>query len=181
MTTPNEALKICRKCGESKPLSGFYLRASGRYHGACKDCFIKKQKSRRFDGNREAFLENERQWTKEYRAQLRDETFAAYGGYVCACCGETERSFLTIDHINNDGAKFRKNVLGNRGFAGYHTYRWLRANGYPQDGLQVLCMNCQQGKKLNGGICPHQRTCNDYPAREYGQAAGSAAPLLKAG
>jgi hypothetical protein len=43
--------------------------------------------------------------------------------------------------------------------------------------VQVLCMNRQHGKLMNNGICPHQGTCNDYPEREYSQAAGSAAPL----
>lgn len=177
MTIPSEVLRKCTKCGAEKPATDFYTRKSGRYHGACKSCFIGKQKARRFDGDRESFLKNEREWTKGYRAKLRDETFAAYGGYVCACCGETAPKFLTIDHINNDGAKFRRETLGNRWLGGYHTYRWLKANGFPQGDLQVLCMNCQQGKKLNGGVCPHQETCNDYPAREYGQAAGSATPL----
>jgi hypothetical protein len=31
----------------------------------------------------------------------------------------------------------------------------LRLKGYPQ-GYQVLCMNCQVGRRDNGGVCPHQ-------------------------
>lgn len=80
--------------------------------------------------------------------------------------------FLTLDHIDNDGGEFRKKELGRRTAAGIHTYRWLKRNGYP-DGIQVLCMNCQHGKRMNGGVCPHG-TCNDYPEREYAQAGGSA-------
>ncbi len=79
---------------------------------------------------------------------MRDEVFAAYGGSVCACCGETDIRFLTLDHINNDGGVQRK-VLGRS-----DTYRWAKENGFPS-GLQVLCYNCNMGKAKNGGVCPH--------------------------
>jgi len=35
-------------------------------------------------------------------------TFLAMYGNQCACCGETEKKFLTLDHINNDGTKSEK-------------------------------------------------------------------------
>lgn len=90
-----------------------------------------------------------------YYYRLQDQTIMAYGGYVCACCGETEPLFLTLDHINNDGGKFRKKY----GFKnhGPKFYKWLRDNGYPS-GYQVLCSNCNHGKHRNKGICPHQET-----------------------
>ena len=40
--------------------------------------------------------------------------------------------------------------------SGYMTYKWLRKNGFPP-GFQVLCMNCQHGKRMCRGICPHQQ------------------------
>lgn len=89
---------------------------------------------------------------KEYRERVKDAVFAAYGGYVCVCCGETEKRFLTIDHINNDGAKHRKEI-GFRGGIGIHL--WLCKNAFPE-GFQVLCFNCNHGKQLNGGTCPHK-------------------------
>jgi len=70
-------------------------------------------------------------------------------GRVCVCCGEAEESFLSIDHINNDGVDRRK-VHGN----GSNFYTWIIANQYPDD-LQILCMNCQWGKRTHGR-CPHQ-------------------------
>lgn len=110
----------------------------------------------------EAFRQAERDKSKRLSAELRREVFARYGGMVCACCGETEPKFLSIDHINNDGAEMRrKGVHGNGGVA---FYQWLRKSGFP-DGFQVLCMNCNVGKHRNGGVCPHQARCNDYPRR----------------
>lgn len=91
--------------------------------------------------------------TKRAQAICRDQVFAAYGGYKCACCGETEPMFLSIDHIDNNGAEERRSGLHSG--SGYSFYRWLRKTGFPS-GYQVLCMNCQVGKHKNGGVCPHQ-------------------------
>ena len=70
--------------------------------------------------------------------------------------------FLTLDHINNDGAEHRREIHGRQTAAGYQTYRWLMRNGFPP-GFQVLCANCNHGKRMNGGTCPHQVRSNDYP------------------
>ena len=84
------------------------------------------------------------------RKKTADRVFEGYGGYVCACCGETGRLFLSIDHVNNDGAQHRKTVGNSDQF-----YLWLLRNNFP-DGFQVLCMNCNWGKNRNGGVCPHR-------------------------
>jgi hypothetical protein len=89
---------------------------------------------------------------KEYRTRIKNAVYAAYGGYRCACCGETEPSFLAIDHVDNDGYAHRKKI-GFRG--GIGIYLWIVKNQFPP-GFQVLCYNCNQGKRINGGICPHQ-------------------------
>ena len=73
-------------------------------------------------------------------------------GRDCACCGESEFNFLTLDHINNDGAQHRREIGGK---TGYNMYRWLINNELP-DGFQTLCYNCNCGKARNGGICPHK-------------------------
>lgn len=69
----------------------------------------------------------------------------------CICCNERNLMFLTIDHINNDGAKHRKQI---REETGNTFYLWLKDNNYPE-GFQVLCYNCNIGKYRNKGICPH--------------------------
>lgn len=164
MTIPSEALKVCGKCDEEKKLEDFYKRTTGKPHSECKSCIKARNRSKRFGPNRENFLAKAREWTRKHRAKIKDkikdEVFAVYGGYRCNCCGETERMFLTLDHINNDGGNFRKKELGKRTSAGYHSYQWLKRNDYPDD-IQVLCMNCQHGKLMNNGICPHKGTCND--------------------
>lgn len=86
------------------------------------------------------------------RDEVRDMVYQAYGGYVCACCGETERSFLSIDHVHNDGAEHKRKFNLR---TGEQMYRWLIRHNFPP-GFQILCMNCQWGKRNNNGVCPHQ-------------------------
>lgn len=94
---------------------------------------------------------------KSYTLKLKVETFNAYGGCVCNCCGETELKFLSLDHVFNDGYKDNNKVTGRCG--GTSTYVMLKKKGYPDsDRFQVLCMNCNFGKKLNKGVCPHKET-----------------------
>ena len=90
-----------------------------------------------------------RERSKIWMASLRSAAFAAYGGARCACCGETELGFLTLDHVNNDGAPHRREIGGSA-----NLLVWLRRKGYPP-GFQILCFNCNLGRALNGGICPH--------------------------
>lgn len=88
--------------------------------------------------------------------RLRLEGLKAYGG-KCACCGEARAIFLTFDHIDpvlrktlNDGAsaKLHKELAS------------LRKRGWPQENLQVMCMNCNYAKgKLV--ICEHPEATVD--------------------
>lgn len=85
------------------------------------------------------------------RAKLRKEVHGAYGD-KCQCCGEQNTKFLTLDHINNDGASHRKTLTSNGGAA---LLRWAIKNNYPHS-LQLLCYNCNCGRFRNDGVCPHE-------------------------
>jgi DNA-directed RNA polymerase subunit RPC12/RpoP len=133
---------------------------SRKYRAGLGDAYRQRMVKRRADMIAEmtpdelaAFRRWETDKSKRIFAKLREDVFAAYGGARCACCGETERAFLSIDHIDNDGAEQRRN--GDYGRSGTAFYQWLRKNGFPP-GFQVLCMNCNVGKHRNGGVCPHQ-------------------------
>lgn len=97
------------------------------------------------EANRERATAKQREIDRRYKLAA----YKAYGGFVCACCGETMEPFLSIDHINNDGANHRRDVPRR------NLYKWLKVNNYPS-GFQVLCMNCNFGKARNGGVCPHK-------------------------
>jgi len=95
-----------------------------------------------------------KQYQKQWRHEAKLKIFDAYGGRFCNCCGETEIMFLCLDHINNDGAEHRRKLEGSSRQAS-KLYRWIIKNNFPI-GFQVLCQNCNFGKHLNGGICPHK-------------------------
>ena len=94
--------------------------------------------------------EDRKEKRHQYGQRVKLEAFNAYGGPRCACCGETITAFLSIDHINGVTADQRKKEGLGTGF-----YCWLKKNNYPP-GFQVLCFNCNLGRAINGGICPHK-------------------------
>jgi hypothetical protein len=85
--------------------------------------------------------------------KLRHGVLVHYSGGqpACSCCGEKHDEFLSIDHINGDGADHRR-MIGSGA-----TYRWLTNNNFPP-GFQVLCMNCNFAKGHACGGCPHRKS-----------------------
>jgi hypothetical protein len=73
------------------------------------------------------------------------------GQNICSCCGENEFRFLSIDHMNNDGNR-HKRELGTRSSS--HLCWWLIKNEFPI-GFQVLCYNCNIAKGIYKE-CPHK-------------------------
>lgn len=90
-------------------------------------------------------------YMKRWHQETKDIVFEAYGGYICACCGETEKVFLVIDHVDGGGNTERKKISTSGG-AGQYSY--LVGAGFPA-GYQVLCHNCNFAK-TRLGKCPHQ-------------------------
>jgi hypothetical protein len=147
----------CEGCGKS-----FVRPAPTRTHcaacrpvvtKACARCgteFVGSMDQRRYCSPecRDAALDDKRR--EAYRRQ-RLEALKAYGGESpqCVCCGEQTLQFLALDHINGGGHAQRKET-GGGGF-----YVWLRRHNYPA-GFQVLCHNCNFGRQINGGTCPHK-------------------------
>ena len=154
-------IAVCSKCGKGKPLTEFYLIGGTRkkLRADCKECISLKNKryyaetADKFREHRAKFRANNRQLVNGYARKsywkIRKEIIQAYGS-ECACCSEAEPLFLELDHIANDGWK-RKDK-------GSQTlYRQVKREGFPKDKYQLLCANCNQGKRRNKGICPHQQ------------------------
>ena len=97
--------------------------------------------------NRDKCITANRQWHRNLITQVIEH----YGG-KCVCCGESELLFLTLDHIDGQGAKHRKQFGGR--YSARKVYQWVIAQNYPQT-LQVLCFNCNCGKARNNNVCPH--------------------------
>lgn len=87
---------------------------------------------------------------RSYYRDLKDAAYERYGGYRCACCGETEPQFLCLDHIKGGGTKHLKSIGG-----ADRLLLWLRDQNYPEGLLQVLCHNCNASRRFNDGVCIH--------------------------
>jgi len=79
-----------------------------------------------------------------YRHRVRAAVFSAYGD-ACVCCGESDNCFLTIDHINGNGSKHRRELR----MRGVRFYVWLWKQGCPKDNYQILCHNCNNAKHFD--------------------------------
>ena len=105
------------------------------------------------------YAKTHRERFKEYarvrKARLKLEVLQAYGGAICACCGETHIEFLSIDHINGRGAAHRRELTGadSRHMVGATFYKWVKDHQFPL-GFRVLCMNCNFALG-HFSYCPH--------------------------
>lgn len=68
-------------------------------------------------------------------------------GRACSCCGIDIENFLTLDHINDDGAAHRKSGAVN-------LYRWAVKNHFPPI-LRTQCYNCNISR-ARYKVCPHE-------------------------
>lgn len=144
--------RTCTSCRSWKAASEFYINSFGNLNSTCMECtrqWSKEKYHQEYKNDpqyRWRMSENARRW----RMDIREDVIAAYGGR-CSCCGESEPEFLTLDHVNNDGAEHRRaNALS----TGIKAWKWARDNQHPQN-LQLLCWNCNCAKGIYGS-CPHQ-------------------------
>lgn len=160
----NAYMKTCKHCGSSDLIRnrricrGCQAAYNKQYHAANRD-LARVREAKYYASNRAnpEWVEAERKRQREYWRDLRLEVMDRYGGRRCACCGETELTFLSIDHVNNDGAAHRRALgyKGNGRGGGSRTMLWLKTNGFPP-GFQVLCFNCNHSKHVNNGTCAHK-------------------------
>ena len=155
----------CTKCQEIKKFQHYRKVNGGKYYyrDYCVQCwsasrreyqkaYAKRNAEHLTKYHAEKYLrtrETGRIVRKRYYDKWKKVVFDHYGN-SCVCCGETEPRFLTIDHMNNDGAQHRKDVG-----MGSVLFRWLVNNSFPKD-FRILCFNCNSGRFHNGGMCPHE-------------------------
>jgi hypothetical protein len=95
-------------------------------------------------------------WAETYKNKYPDApkffynkrriNFLEMYGNKCACCGETQKEFLTIEHIN--GQKGKKRESSAMAYA-------KAIKEYRPDLYTILCMNCNHSKGKYG-YCPHE-------------------------
>lgn len=119
----------CRKCGSPKLIrTSAHSKYGTRKRTECRVC------------------------ERAEHAGLRSKALSFLGG-ECACCHVTEPTFLTVDHVNNDGSSLRKtDHCGTPWF-----YKRLLSSVLDSRLYQTLCWNCNYSKHVGDGICVHNR------------------------
>jgi hypothetical protein len=140
----------CSRCKCSKDTKEFKAPKT------CIKCseHIKEKRKRDTEASQKWRTENRerlRVYNKAWRTSYKSYALQHYR-IKCRCCGENDIRFLTIDHVNGGGVKHRKELGTGAGASFYH---WLKTNNYPE-GYAVLCFNCNCGRSVNGGVCPHK-------------------------
>jgi hypothetical protein len=141
--------KVCKLCNVDKPLKEYPIDRSHKdgHKSWCINCNIIKTKE--YEDGRKSYhaqyrlthKEESSKYHKNQLQQLKVLVIEYYGNGKCKCvrCGFSDIWALTIDHINGNGNKHRKE---NHTHTGLHFYKWLINNNYPS-GFRTLCGNCQ--------------------------------------
>ena len=161
--------KICKRCGEPRPITAFRAFksiAGGISHRKrghiCKRC---TRQSRAANGQcwmcSKLVVPGKKYCEKHLaviakcargRRHIDRQLVLNHYGRQCAYCEDKRVYFLTMDHINNDGAEHRRQMnkgKSSRSRSGSPIYQWLRTHGYPT-GFQTLCFNCNSAKAIYG-------------------------------
>lgn len=158
--------KKCIKCNLKWPREENYfdvdIRLLDGLASKCKDCrnkdqtIYRKKNQKKLNIYKYNWAKNNKKSCKEsvkkYKNSIKLKVFKHYSKSTkpfCSCsrCKINILDFLTIDHINGNGASFRKKT----GLRGLTLYQYLIKNNYPK-GYQVLCFNCNCSKKT-GNMC----------------------------
>lgn len=134
----------CAKCDAYKSTQSFCKNKqtkSGR-NCWCKKCVIEYGKKYKILNKEKVSIKNKINWNN-----IKINIYNLLGN-KCNCCGEKEINFLQIDHINNDGFKERH--------INKHIVQYFEHIKNNRSNFQLLCANCNWGKKMNNGICPHK-------------------------
>lgn len=130
-------LENCFDCG-IKIIDNIFEFYKANNMPLCKNCVIsrsvKREDAKDETINYHSLLQRRRD-NKSVKLNRRQKVIEGYGG-ICQCCGENDYLFLSIDHINNNGAEERK-IKDT-----HDIYRSLIKNNYPQENYRLLCYNC---------------------------------------
>lgn len=151
----------CNSCLEEHPVLCFPMLPGDHIRsGTCADCVQPAPEQESDPGPQIAMARfRAKEWAKahpdrvksngrEWRTRLLNGALKKLGGR-CACCGETERRFLQIDHVNGDGNRDRVR-RSPQAF-----YRHVMENEEPGVRLRLLCANCHFAHSYRSG-CPHE-------------------------
>lgn len=148
--------KRCSCCHDVKTLEEFNFRRKDKdwRKDVCRVCEAAKFKAY-YSKDRDRLIARAKVHYRTHYLKYRDSIFELLG-HSCSCCGEREKDFLTVDHINGDG-KHQRTKTGQR-WGGWAIWRVIRVEAEPKKRFRILCFNCNCGRERSPDkICPHQK------------------------
>lgn len=154
MTEPFVLVVPCASCGKQRSYNKYEVKR-GRISELCQPCSMAdywKDKPKR---SKEDIAKYQREYSQrkkkelaeyysDYRLKLKEEMVDEYGG-CCQECGEDDVIVLVLDHVFDNAQEDR--IVNNHN-GGYKMYMRLKQQGWPQEGYQLLCHNCNYRKEF---------------------------------
>lgn len=162
----NDGSRSCKQCSKERQNKQYSDPKKRRE-------ILDKQKQHYYENIKIIRERNRLNWNKykeKYNQQQRDsypeklrllkiEVLTHYGHgkqLKCSCCDINEIAFLTLDHINGRQPHERGSHANRVKYSGRALWGYLKRKGFPS-GYQTLCWNCNSGRQVNKGICPHKQ------------------------
>lgn len=147
--------KVCSvvDCGKFAAAKGYCMQHRreliGKFPSDSKEAKAKSNKKIRKERGEGTFKAGQNLRSLEYNTSIKQEVLSHYspeGILKCSNeeCSVTDLDMLSLDHVNNDGAKDRGT---GRGYAGVPLYGVLKREGFPS-GFATLCHNHQMKKDI---------------------------------
>ena len=135
----------CARCGLFRPVTEFHKQKNRKFgiHPYCKECRHKLEHRQRAEYQKRRIRELR---LKAYQIVSGSETPRCAMSEIWHCCGDPQNGlWLSLDHINDDGAAHRREIGATSSLS---FYRWvIKHPSLARKKLQVLCMNAQTMKK----------------------------------
>lgn len=153
----SEYAVLCRNCNSGKAITRERLSALTSTHpltgGICSRCGSMKTRRESSHPKYGTRVRSDcLSCLKVSNIAVKVAAFARLGGR-CRCCLVDDFDKLTVDHVHNDGSKWRKENGNNH----VTVYRRISKDLYPEGMFQLLCWNCNFSKHLGRGLCVHER------------------------
>lgn len=161
----NDNSRTCKICAKERRVKRILIpelydhdkqKMKERYQKNTKE--ILQTNRTRWHNNKDKYSITAKKWHTKNLLELKTEVLTYYGNdkLSCVCCGETIIHFLTLDHINGRQPHERGTHAQRSKYSGRALWAYLKRQGFPE-GYQTLCINCNMGKHINKGICPHKQ------------------------
>lgn len=94
------------------------------------------------------------EYARRIRNYWKNRFFDRYGR-TCICCGDNNLKHLGMGHPNNDGHEHRGESNAHGGSSMYRIATLAPTTSDYK--VETQCWNCNEGARLNNGVCPHKK------------------------